>query len=139
MENKKLFLDTNILLDELFEDRIFSKATAKKIDSFIKDGYTFVLNALSLNTIWYIGAKKDRLKTLEFIKDFFKTDLFEVYEIKNRDIIEIISIIDKNPKADFEDLQQYICAKNSNSIAIITNDKNFPKIDLPLIRTENFD
>lgn len=139
MENKKLFLDTNILLDELFEDRIFSKATAKKIDSFIKDGYTFVLNALSLNTIWYIGAKKDRLKTLEFIKDFFKTDLFEVYEIKNRDIVEIISIIDKNPKADFEDLQQYICAKNSNSIAIITNDKNFPIIDLPLIRTENFD
>ena len=66
MANKKLFLDTYILLDELFEDRVFSKATAKKIDSFIKD--------------------------------FYKTDLFEVYEIKNKDILEAINMLEENKK-----------------------------------------
>ena len=43
--------------------------------------------------------------------------------------------MDKNQNADFEDLQQYISAKNSNCDIIITNDKNFPKLDIPLIRT----
>lgn len=99
MANKKLFLDTNILLDELFEDRVFSKATAKKINGFIKDGYTFVLNSLSLNTIWHIGAKKDRLETLSFIKNFYKTDLFEVYEIKNKDILEVIKYAGRKQKS----------------------------------------
>lgn len=45
-------------------------------------------------------------------------------------------MLEENKKADFEDLQQYICTKNSNSSAIITNDKNFPKIKLPIIRTK---
>jgi len=43
--------------------------------------------------------------------------------------------MDKNKGTDFEDLQQYISAKNSNCKSIITNDKNFPKLDIELIRT----
>lgn len=135
MANKKLFLDTNILLDELFADRVFSTATAKKLDEFIKDGYVFVLNNLSINNIWYIGAKKDRQKTREYIMDFFKTDLFEVYEVTNQDILETLELMSDLIRADFEDLLQYICAKNSGAKAIITNDKDFPKLDLELIRT----
>jgi len=30
---------------------------------------------------------------------------------------------------------QYFCAKSCNCDVIITNDKNFPRLDIPLVRT----
>ena len=37
--------------------------------------------------------------------------------------------------ADYEDALQYFCALKHNCKAVITNDKNFPDIDIKLIRT----
>jgi len=38
---------------------------------------------------------------------------------------------------DYEDTLQYFCALENGCKAIITNDKNFPKLDIELIRTSN--
>ncbi|MDY0238791.1 MAG: type II toxin-antitoxin system VapC family toxin, partial [Campylobacterales bacterium] len=91
---------------------------------------------LSLNTLYYIGSKTDRNTTFNFMKDItFNNPLFEVYYTKERDLKEIYGYMDKSTNADFEDLLQYAAAKNSGCSVIITNDKNFPKLDIPLIRT----
>jgi len=142
----KIFLDTNIVLDELFNDRENSKYTNAIIDKYLSENTIFVISNLSLNTIFYIGVEKNKQwkKTFNFIKNIaFNNPLFEIYYIQKKDLKEIYDYMDKNINADFlkesakhkEDLQQYIGAKNSSCKAIITNDKNFPKLDIPLIRT----
>lgn len=44
-------------------------------------------------------------------------------------------MMDENDGADFEDLQQYIAAKNSGCDLIITNDKDFLNFDIKVKRT----
>jgi len=134
----KIFLDTNIVLDELFNDRENSKYAKAIIDKYLSENTTFVISNLSLNTIFYIGVEKNKQwkKTFNFIKSItFNNLLFEIYYIQKKDLKEIYDFMDKNINTDFEDLQQYIGAKNSSCKAIITNDKNFPKLDIPFIRT----
>lgn len=46
-----------------------------------------------------------------------------------------LDYMDRNYGSDFEDLLQYSAAKNSNCSIIVTNDKDFPKIDIALKRT----
>ena len=42
----------------------------------------------------------------------------------------------KENNADFEDALQYFCAKENGCITVITNDKDFPKLEIPLLRTD---
>lgn len=132
----KVFLDTNILLDILSSERISSQDTKELLLKYSNEKAKFVINDLSLNTLYYIGSKLDRDKTFNFMKDItFDNPLFEVYYMNADDLKQIYNYMDKNVGEDFEDLQQYIAAKNSGCSCIITNDKAFPKLDIPLIRT----
>ena len=132
----KVFLDTNILLDVLSSERISSQVTKELLLKYSNEKAKFVINDLSLNTLYYIGSKLDRDKTFNFMKDItFDNPLFEVYYMNADDLKQIYNYMDKNVGEDFEDLQQYIAAKNSGCNCIITNDKAFPKLDIPLIRT----
>lgn len=134
----KIFLDTNIILDELFKDRENSMYTNNIIDKYLRKNTKLVISDLSLNTIFYIGAEKNKQweKTFNFMKDItFNNPLFEVYYTKEKDLRDIYDYMTQNTGADFEDLQQYIAAKNSNCKVIITNDKGFPRLDISLIRS----
>ena len=135
----KVFLDTNILLDILSGDRISSQNSKELFLKYSNEEAKFIINDLSLNTLYYIGSKINRDKTISFMKEIsFNNPLFDIYYMKKEDLKEIFYYIDKNNNnIDFEDLQQYISAKNSGCSCIITNDKNFPKLDLPLIRTNS--
>jgi len=122
----KIYLDTNIILDMLFQ-RENTKLTRYYVKENLKNDI-LVTNNLSLNSIFYIAVEK--FKEYENIKEFFKyIDNSLKWEIYN------LTKMDKNINTDFEDLQQYISAKNSGCKAIITNDKDFPKLDIQLIRT----
>ena len=132
----KVFLDTNILLDILSSERSSSQSTRALLLKYGDEKAKFVINDLSLNTLYYVGSKTDRNTTFNFMKDItFNNPLFEVYYTKERDLKEVYDYMDKSTNADFEDLLQYAAAKNSGCSVIITNDKNFPKLDIPLIRT----
>src|SRR5574344_2186292 len=132
----KIFLDTNILLDILSSERVSSQNTKELFLKYSNEKYLFIINDLSLTTLYYIGSKINRDKTFDFMKNItFNNPLFKVYYTKKEDLEEIYNFMDENICADFEDLQQYIAARNCSCEAIITNDKNFPKLDIPLIRT----
>jgi len=132
----KVFLDTNILLDILSSERSSSQSTRALLLKYGDEKAKFVINDLSLNTLYYVGSKTDRNTTFNFMKDItFNNPLFEVYYTKERDLKEVYDYMDKSTNADFEDLLQYAAAKNSGCSVIVTNDKNFPQLDIPLIRT----
>ena len=132
----KVFLDTNILLDILSSERSSSQSTRALLLKYGDEKAKFVINDLSLNTLYYVGSKTDRNTTFNFMKDItFNNPLFEVYYTKERDLKKIYNYMDKSTNADFEDLLQYAAAKNSGCSVIVTNDKNFPQLDIPLIRT----
>lgn len=132
----RVFLDTNILLDELFSDRPSSKATSEFIGTYLTKDTKFIINTLTLNTLFYIGSKTDKALTYAFIKEIlFNERFYEIYSPTKADFMEICAIYESGLGSDLEDLEQYVCAKNSESDFIVTNDKNFPKIEMILKRT----
>lgn len=136
----KIYLDTNIVIDMLFAKRPNHIATMKVLSSYINDeNCIFVLNTISISNIYYLGAEiyKDKTTTVDFLKDLRAfSNIWQIYEVSNSDIGEALEYLDIDKNADYEDLQQYISAKNSDCSLIITNDKGFPKLDIPLKRTK---
>lgn len=126
----KIFLDTNILLDLLFKQRIHAKNSVKIVGDFIFKGHLLVVDSLSLANIFYIGYEKNKMweATKEFIKNIvYNDELWEIYYLNHLENKEILSFMDTNFGSDYEDLHQYFCAKNSGSKAIITNWFGFNK------------
>lgn len=129
----KIFIDTNIALDILFSDRVNSDCTK---DFILKQNAKLVINDLSLNNIFYIGSKIDYKVTFDFLKNItINSNIWQVYYLRKRDLIETFDLMDRDFGADFEDLQQYVSAKNSDCQKIISNDRNFPKLDISVVRT----
>lgn len=148
MQNK-IFLDTNVFIDILFDEKSFLKynhsqrdadlikSSKELIEKYISQDYKISISSLSLANAFYILSKKDNKGYFAtIISNFENNELFEVitdtfnlrkkawrYSIKNN--------------ADYEDALQYFSALENNCSAIITNDKNFPKLDIPLIRTNS--
>lgn len=137
--SSKIYLDANVILDLLLSDRESSKHTSEIIRNYSKETDTiFVTNNLNFNTIFYVGSEyyKQYENTKEFLKYIHNDkEQWEIYNLSDRDRDFAFDYMDKNFGADFEDLLQYISAKNSGCSLIITNDINFPKLDIELKRT----
>lgn len=131
----RIYLDTNIILDF-----IFIRESTRYTRDFISKNFNnsiLVTNNLGLNNIFYVGVEKfkEYTKTKDFLQYIENSLQWDIYDLTKEDRLFAYNFMNKNQGADFEDLQQYIAAKNSGCTAIITNDKNFPKLDIPLIRT----
>lgn len=116
---KRVFLDTNILLDYLLErgtdginaDNIFEASTEGKID--------LLTAAHSITNLSYIARKSLTHQQIKLaIMNF--CGLCEVVDINNDNIEKAIKA-DYDP--DFEDSLQIQCAVDSNSDCIVTRDK----------------
>lgn len=137
--SSKIYLDANVILDLLLSGRESSKHTSEIIRNYSKETDTiFVTNNLNFNTIFYVGT--EHYKQYENTKEFLKyihndKEQWEIYNLTDRNRDFAFDYMDKNFGADFEDLLQYISAKTSGCSLIITNDINFPKLDIELKRT----
>jgi len=111
MQNK-IFIDTNIALDLLLDKRPFSNETKLLLQNFKKDTI-FVINNLSLNTIFYVGTNinKQFNETFIFLKVIENSPKWEIYNLTKKDRLFCYDYMDKNINTDYEDLQQYICKK----------------------------
>ncbi|NMH26510.1 type II toxin-antitoxin system VapC family toxin [Flavobacterium silvaticum] len=130
---KRIFLDTNIILDLLGEranyDSIAKLATladAKKLK--------LVASPISFTTTEYILSKMEsKSVALERLRKF--AILCEVCDA-NQEIIE--KSLNSGFK-DFEDAVQYYCALDSKCSVIITrDDKDFSKSSLPIMTAEEY-
>ena len=131
---KKIFVDTNILLDLLFQrrgffldaKRLFNYSKSRNIDIFI--------SAISINTIYYLLQKK-------FTKEHSKHLLEYIYDIT--DILpfdeNIIFLAHQSSFKDLEDAFQYFTAKKYNIPVIITrNQKDFLVDDISIVDIKEF-
>ena len=131
---KKIFVDTNILLDLLFQrrgffldaKRLFNYSKSRNIDIFI--------SAISINTIYYLLQKK-------FTKEHSKHLLEYIYDIT--DILpfdeNIIFLAHQSSFKDLEDGFQYFTAKEHHIPFLITrNIKDFTVDDLSVLSPQQF-
>ena len=131
---KKIFVDTNILLDLLFQRRGFF-LDAKRLFNYSKSrNINIFISAISINTIYYLLQKK-------FTKEHSKHLLEYIYDIT--DILpfdeNIIFLAHQSSFKDLEDAFQYFTAKEHHIPLLITrNIKDFAVEDLSVLSPQQF-
>tara|TARA_Y100000588_G_C14069508_1_gene845162 strand:- start:30 stop:455 length:426 start_codon:yes stop_codon:yes gene_type:complete len=132
--NKRVFIDTNIILDLLGERDPFYEASAKLASLADKGIILLVVSPISFATVNYFLSKFESPKIAKEKLRKFKV-LCEVSTI-DEEIIE--KGLSSNFK-DFEDSLQYFSALDSECEIIISrNAKDFQKSSLPVMTAAQF-
>lgn len=131
---KRIFIDTNIMLDFLGERKPFYKAIAKIATLAEKEKITMVVSPISFATVNYFLAKfegpkiaKEKLRKFKIISEICSLNEQTIGKGLNSSI------------KDFEDALQYFSATASDCNIIITrNGKDFKKSVLPVMTADEF-
>lgn len=131
---KRIFLDTNIILDLLGERHPFYESAAKLATLADKKKLIVVVSPISFATVSYILSKFELAETVKEKLRKFKI-ISEISTIGN-DIIEK----GLNSKfTDFEDALQYFSAIGSDCDILITrNGKDFKTSVIPVMSAEEY-
>ena len=131
---KKIFLDTNIILDFLGEREGFYEASAKIMTLADKNKIQVYTSPSSISNVFYVLAKYENSKiALEKIRKF---KLLCSMSVMDDEVVE--KAIHSNFK-DFEDAMQYFSALASNCNIIITrNEKDFKNAMIPVMNAESY-
>ena len=128
MENKNIFLDTNVIIDFLDSKRANHKLARTLIEKLILEDYKIFMSEDMLSTIYYLI--KDKNKVLNFFKDIYSE--WNIVPFGGDVITEAIEISLKSQK-DFEDILQCLTAKKYKAIFIVTNDKKFTDCGVKIV------
>ena len=125
----KYFLDANIILDLIDNDRGNIHLTRAFVKEAITQGNELCTSCDIFTTVYYVASKK--LSSQNIIKELEK--LLTFIDVIAIDIVTIKAAMNlMGEKDDFEDLLQYVCALHSHSNLIVTNDKNFYRGEIEL-------
>lgn len=126
----KIFLDANIILDLIDSDRNGVDRTKRFIADGIMRGDIYCTSCDIFTTVYYVASKK--LSSLQVIGELEKFLVFlEVIAIDIEILKEAMTTVSGND--DFEDVLQYVCAKNGECSVIVTNDRGFYRGEIELI------
>jgi predicted nucleic acid-binding protein len=131
----KLFFDTNILMDIVFERPICIDEEGKILQLAFKEQLQIVVSALSFVNTIYVAKKYD--KSIDDVKKvlFSLSKHINVIDISGKSAVDMLS----NAWNDYEDGLQYLCAMNSKSDIIITrNKKDFKLSNIPVYTPQEF-
>lgn len=113
------------------------KSSKELIEKYILQNSKISISSLSLANAFYILSKRDNKGYFAtIISNFENNELFEIVT-DSFDLRKKAWQYSIENNADYEDALQYFSALENSCNAIITNDKNFPKLDIPLIRTNS--
>ncbi len=130
-----LFLDANILIDIVDSNRPNSEDSAILFKHLMQNqsSYKLFTSCDLMTTVYYILRKElTNDKVLKSLK--IMNTILSVVEFGNDDIDKAIELMQSNKNfKDFEDTIQYIIAKKSNCKYIISNDKKFYSLELPIL------
>jgi predicted nucleic acid-binding protein len=132
--SRKLFLDTNIMLDLLGEREPFYNPIAQLATLADQRKVKMIVSPISFATVNYFLAKsegvlnaKEKLRKFKILSEISKIDE---------------SIVEKALNSDFEDFEnslQYFCALESKCEIIITrNPKDFKHSLIPIMSAEEY-
>lgn len=130
---QNVFLDTNIVLDFLDNQREEHEKVQQLIQYLILNNYKITLSEDILSTIFYII--KDKKATLQFFKTIIKKWNIVPYGLE---LIEEAIDIALKKDLDLEDLLQCLCAKENQCSVLITKDKAFFDCGISVMSTDGF-
>lgn len=132
---KKVFLDTNIVLD-LLEKRLPFYINASKIFYLAeKKQITIGVSSLTFANLSYILSKKTSINEARQILRKLRM-LIDVISLSEKVIDLALNDLDFK---DFEDALQFYSAMESKQNVIITrNQRDFSKIDIPIMNPEEY-
>jgi len=132
--SKRIFIDTNVMLDFLGERKPFYEPIAKIATLAEKEKVTMVVSPVSFATVNYFLAKfespkiaREKLRKFKIISETSTLDEQTIEKGLNSSI------------KDFEDALQYFSATESDCDIIITrNGKDFKESLLPVMTADEF-
>ena len=130
---KRVFLDTNIMLDLAMHREQFDSALAIAKGAY-EGRFEIFASTLSFANIAYILRKEPQAKVCRVL-DMLAEDI-HMLPLTPENIRNTIN----HPVRDFEDMMQYQCAKAAGCDIIVTNNKrDFQQFcDLPFLTSEEF-
>lgn len=130
---KRVFLDTNILLDLVQKREGFNKAV-NILEGAFKNQYSICACVLSYANIAYVLRKETKERRYQLLSLLAET--VPMLPLMPDDVT--LAIV--NPVNDFEDMLQYQCAKANGCDVIITNNgKDYAEFcDLPFMTAAEF-
>lgn len=129
---KKLFLDTNFIIDFLLRDE-FKPLCRDFLAYGIKNGIRFYISYLSIANFAYIARKLPKDQLYSHLSTL--SELFTVIGHNKKQLEKAIAL----KTIDFEDALQYEYAKDGHCHCIITrNQKDFSFSEIPILSAEDF-
>jgi len=121
MENKSIFLGTNIVADMIDSHREHHENSILLLRMLIIEAYKIVISEDMLSTLYFIS--KDKKATLEFFENIIYID----WHIASygMEVIREATHLSLSKKIDLEDALQCLCAKKEHCTMIVTEDKQF--------------
>lgn len=130
-----VFLDTNIVIDYIFEREKFFEPAAKVIARSLQELDMIYTSVLTFVTTLYVSKQYD--KSAEQTKDSLKrlVKFINVVDLTGENVIDNLS---KDWK-DYEDSTQYSCAIDCNADVILTRNRNdFRKSNIPVMTPQEY-
>ena len=95
--SKKVFLDANILLDKFDDKRLFSLYSSRVYEFLLLNEYDIFTSCDIITTLYYVGSKIDKKKTLLNIQNINKT--LKVVEFSNKEIEHTCDLMNEDRRA----------------------------------------
>ena len=135
LRNKKVLLDTNILVDFLAKRPVFFNNAQTIIKKCKDNEITGIVAVHTISTLFYILKK---YIPAENVRGVF-CNLFEIIEIGSANKESILNALKNKTFPDFEDGLQYQCALEESVDCIITrNKKDFFGSKIPVYTPDEF-
>ncbi|EAJ5683706.1 type II toxin-antitoxin system VapC family toxin [Campylobacter lari] len=137
---KKVYLDTNILLDYFDIQRTYHNEAKQLIYFLLTHNIQIVFSEDMISTIAYILKKAD-INMVQFYNHISKITLDPKVLICSfsGSVIRSACQMCQSDNDDFEDYLQYFSAEKEGCCAIYTMDKKFPNLKIPIKRYGEID
>ncbi len=137
MNYKKVFVDTNVILDLFLYDRPYSEYSKKSFFYLQKNDVELLTSCDLITTVYYVLKKYNKQKALENLSYTLK--LMYLIPFSNYETQRAIELMQKDKKfEDLEDTLQYVLALENECDLILSNDDNFHLPEIKKVTTKDF-
>ena len=134
---KKIFFDTNIIVDIFDDSRVTHLFSLKTHAYIINENIELYTSCDIITTIYYILSKKSKDNALGQIEDINQT--LKVVEFSNKEVRTTCELMRKDSDfKDLEDTMQVVLAQKVGCDLIVSNDKEFVSKEIEVMSSEEF-
>ena len=135
---KRVFLDTNVLVDLYDDTRPFARESQQVVASLLEREEVELFTSCDImTTLYYLYARKNRQNALEWIEEI--NSYCTIIEFANAEVAQSCQLMRDNPAFDdLEDTIQYVMARKIEADLILSNDAGFASEAIEVMTTEAY-